>query len=438
MFCKMKIGFVSLGCSKNLVDTEMMIGIWKENGFQIVQHAEDADIILVNTCGFIETAKQEAINTILEMADYKKNNCKYLIVTGCLVKRYKKELEKEIPEVDLWISIDEYPKFWNMIEKMLKHKRYIQYDLDYHNRVITTGRKTAYLKIAEGCSNFCTYCAIPSIRGPYISREKEDIISEAKELAEKGIEEIIIIAQDTTKYGIDLYGEAKLVELLKSISKIEKVKWVRFLYAYPESITDELIEEVKNNPKVCKYFDIPIQHISDRILKKMNRKSNSTSIKELIIKIRSKIPNVIIRTSLIVGFPSETDEDFNKLYEFVKVAKFDKLGVFQYSKEDGTAAGRMTEQVHFQTKKKRWNKIMKLQQGISEDNMKLKVGNTYEVLLENKTADGKYFVGRSYMDVPDMDGYIYVKINPKFKIGDFVNCKIASLSSEYDLIGIIR
>lgn len=307
----MKVGFVSLGCSKNLVDTEMMIGKFKENEFEIVADAKRAEIIIVNTCGFIETAKQEAINTILEMAEYKQTaNCKYLIATGCLVERYKKDLEKAIPEVDLWITIDEYTKFWNRIEKLISNKKVENGELDFHNRLITTGDKTAYLKIAEGCSNCCTYCAIPKIRGPYKSRKIEDILKEAEELAQKGIEEIIVIAQDTTKYGIDIYGETKLTELLKRISKIEKIKWIRFLYAYPENITDELIEEVKNNKKICNYFDIPIQHISDNILKKMNRKSTGNSIEKLITKIRKEVPDVILRTSLIVRIPNRNRNRF--------------------------------------------------------------------------------------------------------------------------------
>lgn len=432
----MKVGFVSLGCSKNLVDTEMMIGMWKKHGFEIVAEPEKADIILVNTCGFIESAKEEAINTILEMSKYKKDaNCRYLIATGCLVKRYKDDLVKAIPEVDLWIANDEYDDFWNKIQKLLKENNIEDANLDYYNRVITTGKKTAYLKVAEGCSNCCTYCSIPAIRGPFISRKMEDVLKEIEELAEKGYEEIIVIAQDTTKYGIDLYGESKLAELLNKISKIDGIRWIRFLYAYPESITDKLIEEVKNNSKICKYFDIPIQHISNKILRKMNRKTNSESILNLINKIRKEIPDVILRTSLIVGFPGENEEDFEELYDFVKKVKFDKLGVFKYSKEDGTPAALMTEQVHPQTKKKRYRKIMELQQEISKEKMKAKIGNKYEVLLENTTFDGKYFIGRSRMDVPEMDGVIFVKTNEKYRIGDFIKCKITGISGDYDLIG---
>ena len=431
----MKIGFVSLGCSKNLVDTEMMIGIFKEHEFSIVNNPQEADIILINTCGFIESAKQEAINTILEMAEYKRKNCKYIIATGCLVQRYKEELEKALPEVDLFINCDSYDEFWKEVKKVIKNeKENKKYNLDYENRVITTGDKMAYLKIAEGCSNRCTYCAIPQIRGPFVSRKMEDVLKEARELAKRGIKELIVIAQDTTKYGIDIYGESKLAKLLEELCKIEGIEWIRFLYAYPETITDELIQVVKNNDKICKYFDIPIQHISDKVLKRMNRKSDSKSIKELIQKIRNQIPEVILRTTVIVGFPGETDEDFNELYNFIEQAGFDKLGAFTYSKEDGTPASRLKEQIHPMTKKSRYNKIMRIQQEISRKNLEAKIGQEYKVLLESVTFDGKYYIGRSYMDVPDMDGVVFIKKdNKQREIGQFVNCIITNIK-EYDLI----
>ena len=297
----MNVGFISLGCSKNLVDTEIAIGIFKNKKYNIVNDPKQADIIVINTCGFIESAKEEAINTILEMAEYKKNRCKYLIAMGCLVERYKKELEKSLPEVDLFIKFSDYNEFESEIDKLIEQeehedeKDFNRLD-NYLNKVITTGSKTAYLRIAEGCSNRCTYCAIPYIRGPLVSRKFEDIIEEAKSLAKQGYEEIIVIAQDTTKYGIDLYGKTRLAELLNEISKIAGIRWIRFLYAYPETITDELIKVVKENDKVCKYFDIPLQHISDLVLKRMNRKSNSKSIRELIQKIRKEIPEPILRT----------------------------------------------------------------------------------------------------------------------------------------------
>lgn len=430
----MNVGFVSLGCSKNLIDTEMCMGIFKDKEFNIVNDPKDADIIIINTCGFIESAKEEGINTILEMAEYKKTaKCKYLIAMGCLVQRYKKELEKAIPEVDLFLSIDEYDNLWEKMDKLLNVDK-SKNVLDYHNRMITTGKNMAYLKIAEGCDNRCTYCAIPYIRGNYVSRKMEDVLKEANELAKKGITELIVIAQDTTKYGIDIYGEYKLAELLDELCKIDGIKWVRFLYAYPESITDELIDVVKRNEKICKYFDIPLQHISNKVLKRMNRKSNSESIRNTINKIRENIPNVILRTTFIVGFPEETEEDYLELYEFINETKFDKLGVFMYSKEDGTPAAKLKNQVHHATKKSRYNRIMKLQNQISKIKLEEKIGNVYEVLIENKTSDGKYYVARSYMDVPDMDGSVFIKVNKEGLEGKYLPCKIIDVA-EYDLIG---
>ncbi len=462
----MKVGFISLGCSKNLVDTEMMIGLFSKNEFEVVNNPEEAEIIVINTCGFIEQAKEEAINTILEMAEYKKGKCKALIVTGCLVERYKEELIKEIPEVDLFIKFSDYNTFWtqvqNVIEKIsetnenikaqsitpksieqkninnknikIKHNN----ELDFLNRVLTTGCNYAFVRIAEGCDNFCTFCAIPYIRGRFNSRTEEDILEEVKKITKQGISEIILIAQDTTKYGIDIYGKPKLAELIHRISKIEEVKWIRFLYSYPETITEDLIKEVKENKKVCKYFDIPMQHISNSILKRMNRKTTSNSIKELIQKLRKEIPNVIIRSTLMVGFPGETEKNFDELYEFVKWAKFDKLGCFTYSKEEGTGAYTMKEQIHPSTKKSRYNKIMKLQQEISKENLSKFIGKQYEVLIEDAIVNDNnevYFVGRSYMDVPEIDGYIYLQ--GEAEINTFVNCKVTDVSDEYDLIGKI-
>ena len=433
----MNVGFISLGCSKNLVDTELAIGIFKNKKYNIVNDPKKADIIVINTCGFIESAKEEAINTILEMAEYKKGRCKYLIAMGCLVERYKEELEKSLPEVDLFIKFSEYNKIGEMIDKLVigkiesEEQDYNRLE-NYIERVVTTGSKTAYLRIAEGCSNRCTYCAIPYIRGPFESRKFEEILAEANDLAKKGYEEIIVIAQDTTKYGIDLYGKSRLAELLEELSKIEGIRWIRFLYAYPETITDELIQIVSKNEKICNYFDIPIQHISNKILKRMNRKSDSESIKKLLEKIRKQIPDVILRTSLIVGFPGETNEDFEKLYNFVKEAKFDKLGVFMYSKEDGTPAEKMPNQIHGNTKKSRYNKIMRLQKGISKENLEKRIGKEYEVLIENKTFDNKYWIGRTKMDVPEMDGVVYIENNnQKDLMNKFVKCRIISVK-QYD------
>ena len=432
----MNVGFVHLGCSKNLVDTEMAIGLFKENGYKIVNNEEEADVLVINTCGFIGPAKEEAINTILEMAEYKKKRCKYLIVMGCLVERYKEELSKAIPEVDLWIKYSSYSTIWEQIETILKSEKENKNNLDFLDRVITTGNNFAYLRIAEGCSNFCTYCAIPKIRGPFVSRKMEDVIEEAKKLADEGYEELIIIAQDTTKYGIDIYGESKLAELLKELCKIEKLKWIRFLYAYPETITDELIEVVKNEDKICKYFDIPIQHISNSVLKRMNRKSNGETIRTLIKRLRKEIPGVVIRTTVMVGFPGETKEDFEELYDFVKEARFERLGAFSFSKEEGTLAEKLKDQIHPMTKKSRYNKIMSLQQKIASETQQEMVGKELEVLIETKTFDGKYYVGRSYREVPDIDGLIYIEMVDKALEGKFVKSKITKASG-YDLIGKI-
>ena len=435
----MKVGFISLGCSKNLIDTEMAIGLFKNNEFEIVNDVEKAEIIVVNTCGFIESAKQEAIDTILEMANYKETGiCKYLVVMGCLVQRYKEELQKGIPEVDLFITIDEYNEFWNKISDLLNQKINVNIcsQLDYMDRVVSTGNKTAYLKVAEGCNNKCTYCAIPYIRGKYVSRPMKDIIKEAEELSKKGIEELILIAQDTTRYGEDLYGKYKLSELLNKICEIEGIRWVRFLYAYPEAITEELIQTVKNNDKICNYFDIPIQHISDSVLKRMNRKTTGAKIEKLIKDIKKNIPDVTLRTSLIVGFPGETEEDFKKLYDFVKIGYFDKLGVFIYSKEDETPAAKLKEQIHHNTKKKRYNQIMKIAKEISAEKLKRFIGNEYEVLVESKTFDGKYYIARSYMDIPDTDGVVILKNSKDNMNGKFARCKITDVK-DYDLIGEI-
>ena len=476
----MKIGFVSLGCSKNLVDTEKTIGIFKANNYEIVNSPDNADVIVINTCGFIESAKEEAINTILEMAEYEKKKCKYLIVMGCLVERYKEELEKAIPEVDLFIKYSEYNMLWRKIQELLQrdvtanenakanngkvakanneatnqNDRLNQKESKENNnqhsisncnldkyddfntvteRVVSTGENYAYLKIADGCSNRCTYCAIPYIRGPQISRKMEDIIEEAKKLATDGYKELILIAQDTTKYGVDIYGEPKLVELLEEISKIDQIKWIRFLYAYPETITPALIKLVKENDKICKYFDIPIQHISDTVLKRMNRQSNGKTIRNLIQTLRKEIPDVVIRTTVMVGFPGETKEDFEELYNFLKEAKFDKLGCFAYSKEDGTPAARIKEQIHPMTKKSRYNKIMALQQEISKENLEKQIGKEVEILIEGKSFDGRTYVGRTYMDVPDIDGIAYLNTNKNLQSGDFVKAKIIDVSN-YDLI----
>ena len=455
----MKVGFISLGCSKNLIDTEVAIGLFKDNHYEIVNNPNDAEILVVNTCGFIESAKEEAINTILEMSEYKKKKCKYLIAMGCLVQRYYDDLVKLLPEVDLFIKIDEYNKLWDKIEDLIKRdiveksttktsKKISEikplpmptYN-EFMERVVTTGKNYAYLKIGEGCSNKCTYCAIPYIRGPFVSRKMEDILDEAEMLAKKGIKELIVIAQDTTKYGVDIYGESKLAELLEKISKVKGIEWIRFLYSYPEGITDKLINVVATNGKIAKYFDIPIQHISNPILKKMNRRTSKEDVTKIIEKIRKEVPDVTLRTSLIVGFPGETKENFEELLEFVKNTKFDKLGTFMYSKEEGTPAAKLPDQIHGNTKKARYNKIMEAQQEISKEILTNKIGKNYKVLVEDMSFDGKYFIGRTMQDVPEEDGLVYIKNNKDLDentiLNNFVNCKIIEVSN-YDLIGEIQ
>lgn len=465
----MNVGFISLGCSKNLIDTEVAIGKFKEHEFNIVNDPKEADIIVVNTCGFIESAKEEAINTILEMAEYKNGRCKFLIAMGCLVQRYYKELSKEMPEVDLFLKIEDYNKLWDKVAELLeqpnqnaskendaittiasqntktndednKIKQLPMFaEKEYLARTVSTGENYAYLKIGEGCSNMCTYCAIPYIRGLFISRKMEEVLEEAKMLANKGVKEIIVIAQDTTKYGVDLYGESKLAELLQKISEVNGIEWIRFLYSYPEGITDELIDTVKNNDKICKYFDIPIQHISNDVLKRMNRKTSKENIVNLINKIRKKIPNVILRTSLIVGFPGETEQDFTELLDFVKSTKFDKLGVFKYSKEENTPAAKMPNQIHHKTKNARYRKIMSEQKEISKKKLEEQIGKKMQVLIENVSFDGKYLVGRTRNDVPEEDGIVYIKRTDKNEnlLNQFIWCKIVDVS-DYDLIAEVE
>ena len=456
----MNVGFISLGCSKNLIDTEVAIGKFKDHEFNIVNNPKEADIIVVNTCGFIESAKEEAINTILEMAEYKNGRCKFLIAMGCLVQRYYKELVKEMPEVDLFLKLEDYNRLWDKVEELLNKNNIKENEImlnkntemetkikqlpmfaekEYLARTVSTGENYAYLKIGEGCSNMCTYCAIPYIRGLFVSRPMEDILKEAEMLANKGVKEIIVIAQDTTKYGVDLYGESKLAELLEKISEIQGIKWIRFLYSYPEGITSELIDTVKNNDKICKYFDIPIQHISNDVLKRMNRKTSKENIVKLIKKIRNEMPNVILRTSLIVGFPGETQKDFEELYDFVKETKFDKLGVFKYSKEENTPAAKMPNQIHHMTKEARYRKIMSEQKEISKEKLRKQIGKELQVLIENVSFDGKYLVGRTRNDVPEEDGIVYIKINDMTEnlLNQFIWCKIVDVS-DYDLIAEIK
>ena len=445
----MKVGFISLGCNKNLVDTEMMIGLFKDNKFEIENNPSKAEIIIINTCGFIESSKEEAINTILEMAKYKEEGkCKLLIATGCLVERYKEELEKLLPEVDMFIKYGEYAveqgksketfkKVFEIIfEKFNKKKEHdYNYELSFTNRVFSTGKNYAYVRIAEGCNNRCTFCAIPYIRGKFVSRKMEDIIEEVEGIVKSGRKEIVLVAQDTSKYGIDIYGKKKLSELLEKIAKIKGVEWIRFLYTYPEDISDELIKVVNKYDNICKYFDIPIQHISNNILKKMNRRTTKEDIIKVISKLRKNIDGVIIRTTLMVGFPGEEEKDFNELLEFVERAKFDKLGAFIYSKEDGTPASRIKTHVNGNTKKKRLKMLMELQNKISKENNEKLIKKKLKCLIEDISIDNKYYIGRTYMDTPEIDGLSYIKIdgNPnKDLIGKFKKVEIVD-AKEYDI-----
>ncbi|EJE7235840.1 30S ribosomal protein S12 methylthiotransferase RimO [Clostridium sporogenes] len=437
---KIKVALVSLGCDKNRIDSELMLYKLNEEA-ELVKDPKEAQVIIVNTCGFIETAKEESINTILQMASYKKtHNCKVLVVTGCLTQRYKGELKELIPEMDIMLGVNDYDKLLESIKVFLKsgeksfYYKYSDIKINEGNRILTTPTYTAYVRIAEGCNNFCTYCAIPRIRGKYRSREKENILKEVESLAKQGVKEIILIAQDTTMYGIDIYGKKVLHELLRDISKVEGVKWIRLLYCYPEEITKELIEEIKNNDKVCKYLDLPIQQISNSVLKRMGRKTTKETIINIIKKLRKEIEGITLRTSLIVGFPGETEEEFSELKEFVSDIKLDKLGVFKYSKEEGTSAARMEDQIEEEVKEKREEEIMILQQKISKDINKEKIGKIYEVIVEG-TKENMYS-GRNYEMSPEIDGEIYFEKDENVKIGDIIKVKVTH-SLEYDLIGVV-
>ena len=425
----------SLGCSKNLVDAEEMVYILNENGYEMVDDIQMADVAIVNTCGFIESAKEESIETILDIASLKKNNLKHLIVTGCLAQRYYKELKEQIPEVDAFLGTTSYNTILNVLQGLDigKDNSLIlnaNTKLEHKNKKILTDSYYAYIKIAEGCDNSCTYCIIPRLRGRYTSRTMEEILEEAQTLANQGVKEIILIAQDTSKYGLDIYKEKKLPELLNKISKIEGIEWIRFLYTYPEDITMELIDEVKNNEKVCSYFDIPIQHANDRILKLMNRSTDKKQIIEKINLIRDNIKDVIIRTTLIAGFPSETEEEIKELFDFVQEMRLNKLGVFAYSKEEGTKAGNMQGQLDEDIKKQRANMIMELQRKIVQEQNSKFVGKTYKVIIDEIYDD--YVVARSYMDVIEVDTVIYVETKLHHNKGDFINVKIVDVL-DYDL-----
>ena len=437
----MKIMFVSLGCDKNLVDTENMLGILKDKGFEFTDDEMQADVIAVNTCCFIHDAKQESINTILEMAEHKKDAvCKALIVTGCLAHRYKDEITKEIPEVDALIGTSSYDKIAEVVLSVLEGKGYsCVEDADRlpvvkNHRIMTTGGYYEYLKIAEGCDKHCTYCIIPAVRGDFRSFEMEYLLEQARYLADNGTKELILVAQETTVYGTDIYGKKALPELLRKLCRIDGLEWIRILYCYPEEITDELIQVIKEEPKICKYLDMPIQHSSDNILKRMGRRTTRQELVDVITKLRNNIPDIALRTTLITGFPGETEEDIDDLLDFVDTMEFDRLGVFTYSPEEGTPAASMTDQVPDNIKEERRNRIMELQQEVSLDKSADMVGRVIPVMVEGKITDDDAYVGRSYKDAPNVDGYVFINTNAQLMSGQIVNVSITG-SMEYDLIG---
>lgn len=435
-----KIATVSLGCPKNTVDTEVMLGTLQENGYQIITDASKADVIIINTCGFIDSAKRESIETILEFSKYKDENCQVLIVTGCLVQRNSDELSKEIPEIDGIMGTGDYDKIIECIEMNLKGEKFASTNnLEYlYNeltpRMLSTPKYTAYLKIAEGCDNHCTYCIIPSLRGKYRSRTMDSIIAEANKLADNGVKEIILVAQDTTVYGLDLYNELMLPKLLRRLNEISKLKWIRIMYCYPTYMTNELINTIKKMDKVCNYIDIPLQHGDNIILKRMGRKETKEQLTELVEKIRLQIPDVVLRTSLIVGFPGEQEQHFESLKNFVKDIKVDRMGAFTYSREEGTAAAKLDGQLSERIKKLRQHRIMKIQKNISYNINLGKINKELEVLVEN--SDGETIIGRTYGDAPQIDGRVIIKTDAVVKPGEFIKVRIVSVT-DYDLIGEI-
>jgi ribosomal protein S12 methylthiotransferase len=440
----MKILFVSLGCDKNLVDTEMMLGMLVQKGYTITDDEDEADIVVVNTCCFIGDAKQESINTLLEMAQLRENgSIKALVAAGCLAQRYREEIQKEIPEVDAIVGTTAIDTITDAIDEVLKGKKgnHIEdinrtpiYD---KRRIVTTGGHYAYLKIAEGCDKCCSYCIIPKVRGKYRSIPMESLVNEAKSLVEFGAKEIILVAQETTLYGVDLYGRKSLPELLHRLCEIEGLYWVRILYCYPEEITDELIEAIKSEDKVCNYLDIPIQHASDNILKRMGRRTNRAELTEMIKKLRREIPDICLRTTLITGFPSESEADHEILMEFVDETEFDRLGVFTYSAEEDTPAATFDDQIDEAVMKERQAELMELQQEIAFEKAQDMAGTLMYVMVEGKVPDEHAYVARSYKDAPNVDGYVFVQTGRELMTGDFVKVRITG-SYEYDLIGEIE
>lgn len=439
----MNILFVSLGCDKNLVDTEVMLGLLNERGYRMVDSEEEADVIVVNTCCFIHDAKEESIQTILEMAEYKKaGTCKALIVTGCLAQRYQKEILEEIEEVDAVLGTTSYDKIVDAIEEALVGQKSLELtDLDalpevHSKRMVTTGGHFAYLKIAEGCDKHCTYCIIPKIRGNFRSVPMERLLEEAGELADQGVKELILVAQETTLYGKDLYGEKTLPKLLRELCKIFGIRWIRILYCYPEEITEELIQTIREEDKICKYLDLPIQHASNEILRRMGRRTSKEQLIEIVGKLRREIPDIAIRTTLITGFPGETEEQHEELMAFVDEMEFDRLGVFTYSPEEDTPAAMMAEQIEETVKEERQAELMELQQEIAFEAAEQMVGKEVLVMIEGKVADENAYVGRTYKDAPNVDGLIFVETDEELMSGDFARVRVTG-ALEYDLIGEI-
>ena len=435
-----KVGFISLGCCKNLVDTEVMLYNLHAAGFEITPDEEEAEIIVINTCGFIESAKQEAIDNILDAAELKKwGKCRHIIATGCLVERYREEVMNELPEIDALVGIGSLCDIAEACKAVMRGEKYTSFrdketmDLG-GDRIITTDPHTAYLKVSEGCDNLCTYCAIPLIRGGHRSRTIEDIVSEAKDLEKMGIKELNLIAQDTTRYGLDIYGEYSLAKLVKAITKETNIPWIRLLYCYPDKITDELIEELRSNDRLVKYMDIPVQHIADSVLKRMNRHGGKALILETIKRLRERVPDIVLRTTAMVGFPGETDEDFTELCEFVKETKFERFGAFTFSPEEGTAAAEMTDQIDEQVKQDRYDVLMQTQLTVSEEKNAEKIGKTFTVLCDGYDRIAEIYYGRSYADAPDVDGKVYFKSKNKVNPGEFVSVKVTE-ALDYDVIG---
>ena len=437
----MKIFFVSLGCDKNLSDSEEMLGLLTKNGHEIVDEEEQAEAIIINTCCFINDAKEESVETILEMAEYRKSGkCRILIVTGCMAQRYKQEILDELPEVDAVLGTTSYEDILKAIEEADAGRRFQEFkDINYlpnteTHRVLTTGGHYGYLKIAEGCDKHCTYCIIPSLRGRYRSVTVERLLAQAEDMAQQGVKELILVAQETTVYGKDLYGEKALPRLLRELCKIKGIRWIRVLYCYPEEIDEELIRVIKEEKKICHYLDLPIQHASDRILKRMGRRTTQAELREIVTKLRREIPDMILRTTLITGFPGETEEDHQELMEFVDEMEFDRLGVFTYSPEEDTPAAAMPDQIPEEVKEERRDELMELQQEISLDRGNTRIGQEMTVMIEGKVSGESAYIARTYGDAPKVDGYIFIQTGELLMTGDFARVRVTG-ALEYDLIG---